>query len=71
VHQLRLNVSKEVTTKGMRVINVAVRGSNPTKYESYPSIIEVGMNKDKWQVEYGVALGEETSAKIETEEAEF
>jgi putative DNA primase/helicase len=71
VHQLRLNVLKEVTTKGMRVVNIAVRNSNPTKYEPYPSIIEVGMNKEKWQPEYGVALGEETGAKIEIVEQEF
>lgn len=71
VHQLRLNVTKETTTKGMRIINIAVRNSNPTKYEAYPSIIEVGMNKGKWEIEYGVALGEETNAKIETEEPEF
>jgi len=71
VHQLRLNVVKEMTTKGMRVINVAVRGSNPSKYEPYPSIIEVGMDKKKWEVEYGVALDEETNAKIEIEEEEF
>jgi phage/plasmid-associated DNA primase len=71
MHQLRLNVSKETTTKGMQIINIAVRDSNPNKYENYPSIIEVGMNKEKWKTEYGVELGEETNAKIETEEVDF
>ena len=52
VHQLRLNVYKFKDRRGMRVKNIACRTSDP-KYQDYPSIIEVGLNKDKWREEYG------------------
>ena len=52
VHQLRLNIYKFKDRRGMRVKNIACRASDP-KYVDYPSIIEVGLNKDKWRAEYG------------------
>jgi len=55
VHQLRLNIYKFKDRRGMRVKNIACRSSDQ-KFESYPSIIEVGLNKDKWREEYGEVL---------------
>jgi hypothetical protein len=52
VHQLRLNIYKFKDRRGMRVKNIACRSSDQ-KYSDYPSIIEVGLNKDKWRKEYG------------------
>ena len=52
VHQLRLNIYKFKDRRGMRVKNIACRSSDQ-KYSDYPSIIEVGLNKDKWRAEYG------------------
>ena len=52
VHQLRLNIYKFKDRRGMRVKNLACRSSDQ-KYSDYPSIIEVGLNKDKWRKEYG------------------
>jgi hypothetical protein len=52
VHQLRLNIYKFKDRRGMRVKNLACRSSDQ-KYSDYPSIIEVGLNKDKWRAEYG------------------
>ena len=56
VHQLDLNVYREKRTRGMRVINVACRASNSEKYKDYPSIVEVGLNKEKWKEYYGEIL---------------
>ena len=55
VHQLRLNIYKFKDRRGMRVKNLACRSSDQ-KYEAYPSIIEVGLNKEKWRQEYGDVL---------------
>ena len=52
VHQLQLNVYKFKNRRGMRVVNVACRSSDQ-KYEKFPSIVEVGLNKDEWRVHYG------------------
>jgi len=56
VHQLDLNVYREKRTRGMRVINLACRASNSEKYKDYPSIVEVGLNKEKWKEYYGEIL---------------
>ena len=55
VHQLRLNIYKFKDTRGMRVKNIACRASDP-KYSDYPSIINVGLNKERWRAEYGEVL---------------
>ena len=65
VHQLRLNVYKFKDRRGMRVKNIACRSSDQ-KYGDYPSIIEVGLNKEKWKKEYGDVL--EKKEKIEEHE---
>jgi len=52
VHQLQLNVYKFKNRRGMRVVNVACRSSDQ-KYAKFPSIVEVGLNKDEWRVHYG------------------
>lgn len=56
VHQLGLNVYKMHMSRGMRINNIAIRASNPTKYEDYPSIVEVGFNKKEWKEFYGDTL---------------
>jgi P4 family phage/plasmid primase-like protien len=53
-HQLKINVFSKKTTKGLLVFNVAIRESNPTKYEHYPSVVEVAANPEKYASMYGV-----------------
>ena len=65
VHQLGLNVYKMKQARGIRVNNIAVRDSNKTKYSDYPSIVEVGMDKEKWKEFYGDTLFKKTDARIE------
>ena len=55
IHQLRLNIYKFKDRRGMRVKNIACRTSDQ-KFTDYPSIIEVGLNKDKWRKDYGDLL---------------
>ncbi|MGA0212274.1 MAG: hypothetical protein ACO3JH_04685, partial [Flavobacteriaceae bacterium] len=55
VHQLDLNVYREKRTRGMRLINIACRTSNE-HYKDSPSIVEVGLNKEKWKEYYGEIL---------------
>ena len=55
VHQLGLNVYKMKERRGVRVINLACRTSDQ-KYRTYPSIIEVGLNKEQWREKYGKIL---------------
>ena len=55
IHQLRLNIYKFKDRRGMRVKNIACRTSDQ-KFTDYPSIIEVGLNKDKWRKDYGDVL---------------
>lgn len=63
-HQLNLNVYCKKNTKGMRVFNVAVRGSSP-KYENYPGIVTVATNPEKYQEDYGIAIAADPNATIE------
>ena len=58
VHQLALNIYKMKDRRGMRVINIACRTGDP-KYEKYPSIVEVGLNKEAWREQYGNMLEKE------------
>ena len=51
-HQLGVNIYKHRNSRGTKLINIAVRNSN-AKYETYPSIVEVGLNKDKYREFYG------------------
>ena len=55
VHQLGLNVYKFKDRRGMRVVNIACRASDQ-KYAKFPSIVEVGLNKDEWRPHYGDVL---------------
>jgi hypothetical protein len=52
VHQLKLNVYQFKNSRGMRVVNIALRASGP-KNEQYPSLVEVGLNKEEWRTFYG------------------
>ena len=55
VHQLALNIYKMKDRRGMRVVNIACRTGDP-KYEKYPSIVQVGLNKEEWREQYGNML---------------
>ena len=52
VHQLGLNVYRLKNSRGMRVVNVMVRSNDP-RLKEYPSIVELGLNKDKYREFYG------------------
>jgi phage/plasmid-associated DNA primase len=68
VHQLQLNVySFKQAKRGMRVVNIACRSSDQ-KYEGYPSIVEVGLNKEEWLPHYGNVLYKEKNDRIEDDE---
>jgi hypothetical protein len=70
VHQLQLNVYKfKEQRRGLRVVNIACRASDQ-KYEKYPSIVEVGLNKEEWRIHYGDVLDKKTDEKIEDVEEE-
>jgi len=70
VHQLNLNVYKKKETRGLRVINVACRTSDPM-YKDYPSIVEVGLNKEKWKEQYGDVLENKKDETIDIQEEHF
>ena len=59
-HQLKLNVYSKKTTKGMLVFNAAIRESNPSKYEGYPSIVEVASDPEKYKELYGMDVRAES-----------
>lgn len=67
VHQLGLNVYKFKDRKGMRVVNIACRASDQ-KYNTYPSIVEVGLNKEEWREQYGNVLDKKKDETIEVAE---
>ena len=71
VHQLGLNVYKQKTNRGLRINNIAPRASNTTKYENYPSIVEVGLNKEEWLPFYGDTLNKKTNVTMEEVETEL
>jgi len=51
-HQLGVNVYRYKNSRGLRLMNIAIRTSNP-KYETYPSIVELGLHKEKYEEFYG------------------
>jgi phage/plasmid-associated DNA primase len=65
-HQLKINAFPMRNTRGMRVVNVAVRESSP-KYEGWPSIVEVSSDKEKYKEFYGMSLEVNLDATIEDE----
>jgi len=65
-HQLKINVFPMRNTRGMRVVNVAVRESSP-KYEGWPSIVEVSSDKEKYKEFYGMSLEANPDATMEDE----
>ena len=52
VHQLGLNVYRLKNSRGMRVVNVMVRSNDP-RMKEYPSIVELGFDKNKYRDFYG------------------
>lgn len=71
VHQLGLNVYRIKNNRGMRIVNIAPRLSNTTKYNDYPSIVEVALNKEEWAEFYGDTLNRKTDATMEEVVEEF
>ena len=67
VHQLGLNVYKFKDRRGMRVVNIACRASDQ-KYAKFPSIVEVGLNKDEWRPHYGDVLDKKNNHQETVEE---
>ena len=68
VHQLQLNVYKFKEQRcGLRVVNIACRASD-NKYAKYPSIVEVGLNKEEWRVHYGDVIDKKSGETIEVDE---
>ena len=68
IHQLQLNVYKfKERRHGMRVVNIACRASDQ-KYEKYPSIVEVGLNKEEWRIHYGDVIDRKTDETMESDE---
>lgn len=69
VHQLGLNVYRLKNSRGMRVVNLMVRSNDP-RMKEYPSIVELGLNKDKYRDFYGTKAQIEyvkSSARIEND----
>ena len=65
VHQLQLNVYKfKEQRRGLRIVNIACRASDQ-KYAKYPSIVQVGLNKDEWRIHYGNVLDKKTDEVTE------
>lgn len=65
-HQLKIKVFAKRSTRGVRIINVAVRESD-IKYEGWPSVVEVASDKDQYKEFYGMELTADTNAKMEDE----
>jgi phage/plasmid-associated DNA primase len=65
-HQLKMKVFATRNTRGVRIINVAVRDSN-VKYEGWPSVVEVASNKEEYKEFYGMDLAVDSGAKMEDE----
>lgn len=65
-HQLDLKVFSKRTTRGVRIINVAVRESSP-KYEGWPSVVEISSDREKYKEFYGIDYSAESDVRIENE----
>jgi len=63
-HQLDLKVFSKRTTRGVRIINVAVRESSP-KYEGWPSVVEISSDRQKYKEFYGIDYSAESDARME------
>ena len=63
-HQLDLKVFSKRTTRGVRIINVAVRESSP-KYEGWPSVVEISSDRQKYKEFYGIDYSAESDVRIE------
>jgi hypothetical protein len=44
------------------IVNIACRSSDQ-KYEKFPSIVEVGLNKEEWRVHYGDVLDKKNDSQ--------
>ena len=64
-HQLKLNVFSKKTTAGLKIFNVAVRDSNAAKYGSYPSVVEVAADPEKYAPMYGIDPTMDSNARID------
>jgi putative DNA primase/helicase len=51
-NQLGLNIYRTKNSRGSRLVNITVRGSDP-RFNDYPSIVELGFNKSKFADFYG------------------
>ena len=65
-HQLKINAYAVRNTAGMRIVNLAVRNSD-SKYEGWPSVVEVASDKDGYKEFYGMSLEVNPGAKMENE----
>jgi phage/plasmid-associated DNA primase len=63
-HQLDLKVFSKRTTRGVRIINVAVRESSP-KYEGWPSVVEISSDREKYKEFYGIDYSAESDVRME------
>jgi phage/plasmid-associated DNA primase len=63
-HQLDLKVFSKRTTRGVRIINVAVRESSP-KYEGWPSVVEISSDRLKYKEFYGIDYSAESDVRME------
>jgi len=71
VHQLQLNVYKfKGERRGMRVVNIACRSSDQ-KYAKYPSIVEVGLDKEHWRIHYGDVLDKKSDETMDNDEEQL
>ena len=64
-NQLKLNIYGKKEARGLRVINVAIKDSNPSKYQDYPSIVEVASDPQKYLPLYGMNITAPTNATME------
>jgi hypothetical protein len=69
-HQLKMKVFAQRNSRGMGIINVAVRESD-SKYAGWPSIVEVSSDKEKYTEFYGDVLDANTDEKMEFVEEEL
>ena len=51
-HQLHLNIYAKRNTKGLRIFNVSIRSGNQ-RFESYPSLVDLGENPERYKEFYG------------------
>jgi phage/plasmid-associated DNA primase len=64
-HQLKLKVRSERSKKGLLVVGIAVRESSPTRYENFPSIVELSSNRDNYAYLYGKGEAPANNERIE------